>query len=336
MEKKQDSLDYWLEEVQEKETYKFMYSKFLLKQIPLEVQEDEGMFAQVLNYGTKVLVSAVQHRHPETQCLRVIREAKGQVWKWKPELRDELPYAVKDYEENLAECALCVAWGILYLECRDAPRTAFLNQMLRIWKSQWSCYELAFGGEWTDKTKLDIMHDLVKEEAQQKAKEEYAKISSAMHKAILGPSQPSNQDEKMKELQQENEQLRTENETLKTKLEQQEAAESGGELNEGGKYPRFTNRQLVILFQTILNVTLKAEKGETPVNIKAFSDFIGMESGRSGGSIRTTVNKGINYDQNGVKKDVGLLVEKMKVFNDAISQRLIAQIEEESVVTTKK
>ena len=140
----------------------------------------------------------------------------------------------------------------------------------------------------------------------------------------------------MKELQQENEQLRTENETLKTKLEQQEAAESGGELNEGGKYPQFTNRQLVILFQTMLNVTLKAEKGETPVNIKAFSDFIGMVSGRSGGSIRTTVNKGINYDQNGVKKDVGLLVEKMKVFNDAISQRLIAQIEEESVVTTKK
>ena len=89
MEKKQDSLDYWLEEVQEKETYKFMYSKFLLKQMPLEVQEDEGMFAQVLNYGTKVLVSAVQHRHPETQCSRVIREAKRQVWKWKKELRDE-------------------------------------------------------------------------------------------------------------------------------------------------------------------------------------------------------------------------------------------------------
>lgn len=121
-----------------------------------------------------------------------------------------------------------------------------------------------------------------------------------------------------------------------TQVEQQEAAESDGELNEGGKYPQFTNRQLVILFQTMLNVTLKAEKGETPVNIKAFSDFIGMVSGRSGGSIRTTVNKGINYDQNGVKKDVGLLVEKMKVFNDAISQRLIAQIEEESVVTTKK
>lgn len=346
MEKKQDSLDYWLEEVQEKETYKFMYSKFLLKQMPLEVQEDEGMFAQVLNYGTKVLVSAVQHRHPETQCSRVIREAKRQVWKWKKELCDELPHAtVEYYEENLAECALCVAWGILYLECRDEPRTAFLNQMLRIWKTQWSCYESVFGGEWTDKTKLDIMHDLVKErkqeekkkeDAQRKAKEEYAKISSAMHKAILGPSQPSNQDEKMKELQQENEQLRTENETLKTKLEQQEAAESGGELNEGGKYPQFTNRQLVILFQTMLNVTLKAEKGETPVNIKAFSDFIGMVSGRSGGSIRTTVNKGINYDQNGVKKDVGLLVEKMKVFNDAISQRLIAQIEEESVVTTKK
>ena len=162
MEKKQDSLDYWLEEVQEKETYNFMYSKFLLTQMPLEVQEDEGMFAQVFNYGTKVLVSVVQHRHPETQCLRVIREAKRQAWKWKQELRDDLPHAVKEYEENLAECALCVAWGILYLELRDGPRTAFLNQMLRIWKKQWSCYRDILGHFVDGETRLDTMYDLVK------------------------------------------------------------------------------------------------------------------------------------------------------------------------------
>lgn len=345
MGKKQERLDDYLEKGPKKELYKFMYRKFLLTQMPLEIQEDEGLFVQVLHYAQIVFGAILLHHRPETQCLPVIRQVKGKVWKWKQELRDELPHAtVKDYEENLAECALCVAWGILYLEWRDEKRADFLTQMLRIWEDQWSCYQSPFG-DWEGKTKLDIMHDLVKErkqeekkkeDAQRKAKEEYAKISSAMHKAIFGPSQPSNQDEKMKELQQENEQLRTENETLKTKLEQQEAAESGGELNEGGKYPQFTNRQLVILFQTMLNVTLKAEIGETPVNIKAFSDFIGMVSGRSGGSIRTTVNKGINYDQNGVKKDVVLLVEKMKVFNDAISQRLIAQIEEESVVTTKK
>ncbi|MBQ6751002.1 MAG: hypothetical protein IJR02_09610 [Bacteroidaceae bacterium] len=217
MEKKQDSLDYWLEEVQEKETYKFMYSKFLLKQMPLEVQEDEGMFAQVLNYGTKVLVSAVQHRHPETQCLRVIREAKGPVWKWKPELRDELPYAVKDYEENLAECALCVAWGILYLECRDEPRVVFLNQMLRIWKTQWSCYKPVFGGEWTDKTKLDIMHDLVKkreEDTQHKKDTRKKETTQEADKVKNGITEAL--ETRIHELENENKQLRLENEQLKS------------------------------------------------------------------------------------------------------------------------
>lgn len=216
MEKKQDSLDYWLEEVQEKETYKFMYSKFLLTQIPLEVQEDEGMFAQVLNYGTKVLVSAVQHRHPETQCSRVIREAKRQVWKWKKELRDELPHAtVEYYEENLAECALCVAWGILYLECRDEPRTAFLNQMLRIWKTQWSCYESVFGGEWPDKTKLDIMHDLVKE------REEYTQHKKDTRKKETTQEENAQQGG-LESLQRENERLKAEMAELRRKYEEEE------------------------------------------------------------------------------------------------------------------
>lgn len=224
------NLDYWLEKIEGKDLIYFIYSKFLLQQIPLDTQEDEGLFAQVIGYGRDVFLSIVQSKHPEIQCSRVIREAKARVWKWKKEVLDRIyDYQQEKYETILSECTLCVAWGIIYINCRDAPRVAFLNQMLQVWKSQWSCYQEIFTTKLKDgKTKLDIMFELMKkydeekrekeerkknEEKQKKANEELAKMGS-----IPTPDRIYHNSNIHKEQNDGLETLRKENEHLKAEV----------------------------------------------------------------------------------------------------------------------
>ena len=67
--------------------------------------------------------------------------------------------------------------------------------------------------------------------------------------------------------------------------------------------PRLTNRQLIILFEHLLNVTPKPEY----INVKAFSKLIAEVSGRSAGSIRQTVMEGIDYESPSVHNDIDRL-----------------------------
>ena len=223
-------LDYWLEKIEAKDLIYFIYSKFLLPQIPLDIQEDEGLFAQVIGYGRDVAQSILQSQRPETQCGRVIREAKARVWKWNKEVLDRIyDYQQDEYETLLSECTLCVAWGIIYIEFRDAPRVAFLNQMINVWKTQWSYYQKPFTTQLVKgKTRLDIMFELVRqyetdkceeedrkknEEAQKKANEGRAKLGQ-----ISTPSRNSNEMNKPEKQNEEIEALRKENANLKAEV----------------------------------------------------------------------------------------------------------------------
>ena len=64
-----------------------------------------------------------------------------------------------------------------------------------------------------------------------------------------------------------------------------------------------TNRQLVILFEHLLNVSLKPEF----TNVKAMATLLGEVSGRSAGSIRQVIMKGIDYESAGVHMDIDRL-----------------------------
>ena len=225
------NLDYWLEKIEGKDLIYFIYSKFLLQQIPLDIQEDEGLFAQVIGYGRDVFLSIVQSKRPEIQCSRVIREAKARVWKWDMEVLGRIyDWQQEEYESILSECALCVAWGILYNEGREASLVVtFLNQMLQVWRSQWMCYQEMFTTKQKPgKTRLEIMYDLMKQYDENKRKEEERKKNEEAQKkaneglAKMGriptPDRMGNEINNFEQQIKKFEFLRKENEDLKTKI----------------------------------------------------------------------------------------------------------------------
>lgn len=79
-----------------------------------------------------------------------------------------------------------------------------------------------------------------------------------------------------------------------------------------------TNRQLIILFEHILNVSLKPEF----TNIKALSVLLGEISGRSAGSIRQSIMKGVDYEKEAVHTDIDRLEALIRPISAALADKL--------------
>lgn len=79
-----------------------------------------------------------------------------------------------------------------------------------------------------------------------------------------------------------------------------------------------TNRQLIILFEHLLNVSL--QPGYT--NIKAFSQLLAEVSGRSAGSIRQTIMKGIDYESSNVHADIDRIEALIRPISEKIADTI--------------
>ena len=71
---------------------------------------------------------------------------------------------------------------------------------------------------------------------------------------------------------------------------------------------RLDTAQLIMLFETLLNVPL----GATYTNIHALSKLIAKVSGYKASAVRTKINQGRDYDNAKSKKDAAMLVELLK------------------------
>lgn len=88
---------------------------------------------------------------------------------------------------------------------------------------------------------------------------------------------------------------------------------------------QLTNRQLVILFESLMGVTLNAQS----TNIKALSRLLSKVSGNSEGGIRTLINKGVDYESKQTIDDVKLLAEWVKPIQPELAEKLLNNIDEE-------
>ena len=79
-----------------------------------------------------------------------------------------------------------------------------------------------------------------------------------------------------------------------------------------------TNRQLIILFEHILNISLKPES----TNIKALSVLLSEISGRSAGSIRQSIMKGVDYEKETVHADIDRLEALMRPISATLADQL--------------
>ena len=79
---------------------------------------------------------------------------------------------------------------------------------------------------------------------------------------------------------------------------------------------QLTNSQLVLLFQSILNLNLLA------TNRNALSRLIAAVSGRSADSIRQHTKREINYDSEKVKQDVEVVANLLNELAPAIARRM--------------
>lgn len=87
---------------------------------------------------------------------------------------------------------------------------------------------------------------------------------------------------------------------------------------------QLTNRQLIILFECLLNVVLSSQC----TNITALSRLISRVSGRSQGGVRTTISNGIDYDSAPVKNDAKVVIELLKGIAPKLADRVRQNIEE--------
>lgn len=85
-----------------------------------------------------------------------------------------------------------------------------------------------------------------------------------------------------------------------------------------GNNPQLTNRQLVILFEHLLDVSLIP--GFT--NIQAFSQLLGAVSGRSPASIRQVAMKEIDYASNSVQADINRVEGLVRPVSEKIANQL--------------
>lgn len=82
---------------------------------------------------------------------------------------------------------------------------------------------------------------------------------------------------------------------------------------------QLTNRQLIILFEELLDVTLIP--GET--NISAFAELVSRVSGRSKGSIRNKIpSGGIDYADKSVTKDLELVASLVEKVSPEMARKL--------------
>ena len=84
-----------------------------------------------------------------------------------------------------------------------------------------------------------------------------------------------------------------------------------------------TNKQLVILFESLLDVPLSSQY----TNIKAFARLISRVSGHSEGSVRTCINGGIDYDKSSVKNDVEVVASLLDTVKPKLAQMLRNNVE---------
>lgn len=84
-----------------------------------------------------------------------------------------------------------------------------------------------------------------------------------------------------------------------------------------------TNRQLIILFESLLDVSLSSQF----TNIKALARLIAKVSGHSEGSIRTYINQGIDYDSASVKNDVEVVATLVEAVKPKIAKTLRNNVE---------
>ena len=88
--------------------------------------------------------------------------------------------------------------------------------------------------------------------------------------------------------------------------------------SEGKQLSRLTNRQQIILFEMLLNIPLTTEY----TNISALSKFLSKVSGNSPDSIRQRIMKGIDYDDEQVKKDVEILATLLEPISVEIAKKM--------------
>lgn len=100
-------------------------------------------------------------------------------------------------------------------------------------------------------------------------------------------------------------------------VEQLEVAD-GKTDNTKGSASGLTNRQLVILFEHLLDVSLQPEF----TNIKALSVLLGEVSGRSAGSIRQVIIKGIDYESAGVHTDIDRIEALIRPISATLADQL--------------
>lgn len=82
--------------------------------------------------------------------------------------------------------------------------------------------------------------------------------------------------------------------------------------------PGLSNRQLIILFEHLLNVSLKPEF----TNIKALSVLLSEISGHSAGSIRQSIMKGVDYEKETVHADIDRLEALIRPISATLADQL--------------
>lgn len=101
------------------------------------------------------------------------------------------------------------------------------------------------------------------------------------------------------------------------------SAENRTPANDDKKVDTLSNRQLIILFEQILNIPLTSEY----TNQNALAKLISRVSGNSPGSIRQKIRDGIDYDDENTKKDVEFLITLMEPVSKEIAERMKNNIE---------
>ena len=82
--------------------------------------------------------------------------------------------------------------------------------------------------------------------------------------------------------------------------------------------PTLTNRQLIILFEHMLNVSLTSDS----TNINALANLLSAVNGRSANSIRTNIRSGIDYESPAVHKDIDYLEELVRPVSPKLANLL--------------
>lgn len=90
-----------------------------------------------------------------------------------------------------------------------------------------------------------------------------------------------------------------------------------------GKVSQLSNRQLMILFDLFLNKGFSTEY----CNQKALATLLSRVSGRSEGSIRQKIMKGVDYDTEEVHNDVRLLAELLEPIDSSLAEKMKNLIE---------